>query len=50
MADLFIICALPGLSINDFIDSNSYSLLYCSVDDAYTIINKLSTGALLNAF
>ena len=40
--------ALPGLSINDFIDCDSYSLLYCSVDDAYTIINELGTGALLS--
>ena len=38
----------PGLSINDFIDSDSYSLSYCSVDDAYTIINELGTGALLS--
>ena len=40
--------APPGLSNNDFIDSDSYSLSYCSVDDAYTIINELGTGALLS--
>ena len=37
----------PGLSINDFIDPNSYSLSYCSTDDPCTIINELGTGALL---
>ena len=40
--------APDGLSINDFIDPLSYSLKYCSVDDAYTIINKLGPGALLS--
>ena len=36
-----------GLSINDFIDSNTYSLSYCSVDDAYAFINQLGPGTLL---
>ena len=34
-------------SINDFIDPLTYSLSYCSIDDAYTIINKLGPGAQL---
>ena len=37
-----------GLSINDFIDPFICSLTYCSIDDAYTIINKLEPGALLS--
>ena len=45
---IYHLSAPPGLSINDFIDSNSYSLSYCSVDDEYTIINELGTGALLS--
>ena len=45
---IYHLSAPPGFSINDFIDSNSYSLSYCSVDDAYTIINELGTGALLS--
>ena len=36
------------LSINDFIDPLNYTLTYCSVDDAYTIINQLGKGALLS--
>ena len=35
-------------SINDFIDSFTYSLSYCSIDDAYTIINKLVPRTLLS--
>ena len=45
---IYHLSAPPGLSINDFIDSHSYSLSYCSVDDAYTIINKLGTRPLLS--
>ena len=45
---IYHLSAPPGLSINEFIDSDSYSLLYCSVDDAYTIINELGTVALLS--
>ena len=37
-----------GLSINDFIDPNTYSLSYCSVDDAYAFINQLGPGTLLS--
>ena len=49
MADLY---ALLGFSINDFINSDGYSISYCSFDDD-TIINVLGTGTLLskiNAF
>ena len=35
-------------SINDYIDSSLYALLYCSIDDVYRIINKLGSGALLS--
>ena len=35
-------------NINDFIDPLMYSLSYCSIDDAYTIINKLGPGTLLS--
>ena len=42
---IYHLSAPPGLSINDFIDSDGYGILYCSVDDAYTI---LGTGALLS--
>ena len=46
-----IICHLlaPALyNINDYIDPNSFSLTYCTIDDAYSIINKLGTNALLS--
>ena len=35
-------------SINNFIDSLMYSLSYCLIDDAYTIINKLGPETLLS--
>ena len=38
---IYHLSAPPGLSIND-------CLSYCSVDDAYTIINELGTGPLLS--
>ena len=37
-----------GFSINDYIDSSTYSLSYCSVDDAYAFINQLGPGTLLS--
>ena len=37
-----------GLSINDFIDPSTYSLSYCSVDDAYAFVNQLGAGTLLS--
>ena len=45
---IYHLSAPPGISINDFIDPNSYTLSYCLVDDAYNIINELDTGALLS--
>ena len=45
---IYHLSAPLGFSINDFIDPNSYSLSYCSVNDAYTITNELGTGALLS--
>ena len=35
-------------SINDYIDPNSFSLTYCTIDGAYNIINKLGHNALLS--
>jgi len=35
-------------SINDFIDPELYSLSYCTIDDAYTILNELGPGALMS--
>ena len=44
---IYHLSATDGRSINDFIDPFTYSLTYCSIDDAYTVINKLGPGALL---
>ena len=35
-------------SINDFIDPHAYSLSYCTIDDAYKILNELGPGALMS--
>ena len=45
---IYHLSAPTGSSITDFIDANTYTLTYCTVDDAYTIINKLGQGALLS--
>ena len=45
---IYHLSAPHGSSINDYIDSSLYSLSYCSIDDAYKIINKLGPGALLS--
>ena len=45
---IYHLSAPTGSSINDFFDANTYTLTYCTVDDAYTIINKLGLGALLS--
>ena len=37
-----------GNSINDCINPWDYTLFYCSVDDAYVILNLLGTGALIS--
>ena len=45
---IYHLSAPDGFSINDFIDPFTFSLSYCSIDDAYTIINKLGPEALLS--
>ena len=45
---MYHLSASDGLSINDFVDPLSYSLIYCLIHDAYKIINKLGPGALLS--
>ena len=45
---IYHLSAPQGSSINDYIDSSLYSLSYCSIDDAYRIINKLGPGVLLS--
>ena len=45
---IYNLSAPAGSSVNDFIDPLAYSLSYCSVDDAYTIINRIGPGALLS--
>ena len=40
--------ALANGSINDFIDLELYSLSYCTIGDAYTILNELGPGALMS--
>ena len=37
-----------GSSVNDFIDPDIFTLTYCSVDDAYVIVNSLGAGALIS--
>ena len=36
-----------GFNINDFIDPDLFTLTYCTVDNAYAIVNSLGTGARL---
>jgi len=45
---IYHLSAPPAQSINDYIDPQLYSLSYCTIDDAYTILNKLGPGALMN--
>jgi len=45
---IYHLSAPIGSSINDFIDPSAYTLNYCTVDDAYTIVNKLGPGTLLS--
>ena len=42
---IYHLSAPHGTSINDFIDPEQYSLSYCSVDDAFAIVNSLGKGA-----
>ena len=45
---IYHLSAPHNLSINDFIDPSSYSLTYCTIDNAYRIINTLGPGALMS--
>ena len=44
---IYHLSAPHGTSINDFIDPEQYSLSYCTVDDAFAIVNSLGKGALM---
>ena len=45
---IYHLSAAHGNSINDYINPEDYTLSYCSVDDAYAILNLLGTGALMS--
>ena len=45
---IYHLSAPHGYSINDHINPDAYSLSYCSVDNAYAIVNLLGTGALMS--
>jgi len=45
---IYHLAALTGSSINDFIHPSAYTLNYCTVDNAYSIVNKLGPGTLLS--
>ena len=45
---IYHLSAPHGDSINDYINPETYSLSYCSVDNAYAILNLLGTGALMS--
>ena len=45
---IYHLSAPLGYSINDFIDSSTYTLSYCTVDDAYAIVYQLGPGTLLS--
>ena len=45
---IYHLSAPLGSSINDFIDPLVYTLNYCTVDDAYAIVNTLGPGTLLS--
>ena len=40
---IYRLSAPHGASINDFIDPEQYSLSYCTVDNAFAIVNSLSS-------
>lgn len=44
---IYHLSAPHGSSINDFIDPESYSLSYCTIDDAIAIVTKLGPGTLM---
>ena len=45
---IYHLSAPPGKSINDFINPDTYTLTYCSVDDTFAIVNLLGPGTLLS--
>ena len=45
---IYHLSAPLGYSINDFIDPSTYTLSYCTVDDAYAIVNQFGPGTLLS--
>ena len=45
---IYHLSAPHGNSINDYIKPDDHTLSYCSVDDAYAILNLLGTGALMS--
>ena len=45
---IYHLSAPQNFSINDFIDPSLYSLSYCTIDNAYRIINTLGPGALMS--
>ena len=45
---IYHLSAPLGYSINDFIDPTTYTLTYCTVDDAYAVVNNLGPGTLLS--
>ena len=45
---IYHLSAPVGFSINDYIDSSTYSLSYYSVDDTYAFINQIGPGILLS--
>ena len=45
---IYHLSAPHGNSINDYNNPDDYTLSYCSVDDAYAILNLLGTGALMS--
>ena len=44
---IYHLSAPHGTNINDYIDSQQYSLSYCTLDDAFAIVNSLGKGALM---
>ena len=45
---IYLLSALLGNSINDFIDPTTYvhPIIYCTVDNAYAIVNLFGPGTL----
>ena len=45
---IYHLSAPHAQSVNDFIDPQVYSLSYCTIDNAYKILNELGPGALMS--